>query len=76
MGMFDTITFLCPQCKESLEVQSKAGDCLLNDFNFKEVPILIAEDIKGEKVYCGNCDLSFKIELDDTIPKTVRMRLS
>jgi transcription elongation factor Elf1 len=63
MGMFDRVFFTCPNCNARIEEQSKAGTCALLEFNEKEVPIAIAGDIKGNTVYCHNCDDSFVIML-------------
>ena len=75
MGMYDTVNFSCPKCETDIEVQSKAGDCNLEDFSFREVPPEIAKDIDGEEVRCKKCDSLWAVIRRD--PKqTVRMGLT
>lgn len=63
MGMFDTVTFTCPTslCKTEIHVQSKAGQCLLDNYSSFSVPVEIANDIFGDIAYCPACKLSFKV---------------
>lgn len=65
MGMYDTVNFSCPICRTHLEVQSKSGKCLLNDYSCDEVPPEIATDIVGDDVYCDKCEKSFKVAKRD-----------
>lgn len=57
MGMFDTIVTPCPEpnCGGMLELQTKAGPCLLNIYHLEDLPqrILIAEE--GETMRCDVC---------------------
>lgn len=75
MGMFDRIWFKCPKCGEVLEHQSKAGACVLADHQETAVPQEIAEDIKGEQVWCGHCDCNYSIVMLEP-PKTATMGLA
>ncbi len=61
--MFDTVHFKCKKCGEDVEVQSKAGECLLLDYNSDNIPNNIAEDIDGEYHKC-QCGEVFKIDID------------
>ena len=74
MGMYDTVTFTCPRCEAQLENQSKAGDCTLQRFDQDSVPVVIAEDIREDTVYCETCQRSWTVALLEPIT-TVRMRL-
>ncbi len=70
MGMFDSVYFKCPSCGETIEEQSKVGDCMLFTFDQSEVPLAIAESIAGTKVYCDGCKEYFMI-LCEPLPKPV-----
>ena len=61
MGMFDEISFRCPACKSAIIVQSKAGECELMLISCSEVPIVIADDIRGTSVYCESCGTHSKV---------------
>ena len=61
MGMFDSVFFYCSKCGESMEVQSKAGDCDLKRYRNDSVPTNIAIDIKGETVICESCGSSYEV---------------
>jgi len=39
MGMFDTVFIYCPHCSMDTRVQSKAGDCVLNNFDNMKRPM-------------------------------------
>jgi len=60
MGMFDSVYVKCPNCDRLVEFQSKAGDCCLQKFNENEVPIAIAENIKGKHETCKYCGYVIK----------------
>ncbi len=75
MGMFDRVWFKCPSCGEDVEVQSKAGNCFLSDFDQGSVPLEIAKDIGGEPAYCRKCQNHFHVVCDDTQYDTRKMRL-
>lgn len=74
MGMFDTVVFTCPRCDAQLEAQSKAGKCSLRTINSYEVPIAIAGDLKGESVWCEECQRSWTI-VALTLPQVTPMGL-
>lgn len=61
MGMFDTVNFACPNCDANVDVQSKAGDCILRDISQWDVPTNIATDICGNEAYCEACKKSFTV---------------
>ena len=76
MGMFDSVYFTCPtpKCKNRIEVQSKAGECILETFDEDYVPYEIAKDIKGDPAYCPVCKKHFRV-VDDSDFANVRMKL-
>lgn len=55
MGMYDSINFSCPRCRQAITEQSKAGNCHLEDFSSSSVPLKIAESIDGNKLHCAAC---------------------
>ena len=52
MGMFDTVSVVCPECTRIVEFQSKAGACCLNEYVKRDVPTEIALDLDGESILC------------------------
>lgn len=52
MGMYDTVHFHCPSCGADMHTQSKAGECMLRDYQADEVPVDIARDLVREVLYC------------------------
>jgi len=74
MGMFDSVYFTCPKCNESLEVQSKADDCLLMTYTPDSVPKAIAKDINGETFACTWCGTELKVVKSKKV-KTVKMKI-
>jgi len=72
MGMFDSVWFDCPYCAEREEVQSKAGDCVLDDFHQSDVPPHIAIDLEKSTKECSQCGERFEVIMLDT-PATIRM---
>ena len=61
MGLFDSVYFYCPECRGRLEIQSKAGACLLSSFSEDKVPLDISKDINGDWVFCETCNRSFQV---------------
>ena len=74
MGMFDTVNFYCPVCGAIINIQSKAADCMLKEYDRADVPIRIAADILGEEVTCSDCKT--KLEVYSPIGKYVQMYLN
>ena len=75
MGCFDSVYFRCPRCQDRIEVQSKAAECDLHDYEPDAVPAKIAADIVGERVWCARCDVSWTV-VSINSPPTVVMRLA
>lgn len=74
MGMFDSVHVKCPHCGEFVEFQSKAGDCILRDYQPDDVPSDIALDVDGKVSECQNCKELVKIVIDTIPVLTVRMK--
>lgn len=45
MGCFDTVMIHCPRCKKEYDAQSKAGDCLLYQFELEYAPADVLLDV-------------------------------
>jgi uncharacterized protein YbaR (Trm112 family) len=73
MGMFDTVNFYCPRCGRTLDLQSKAGDCTLVEYDQDSVPLKIAADLCNTSVWCDDCKESFRVV--SMIPTRVAMKL-
>ena len=55
MGMFDTLLVRCKKCNKVLEFQSKAGRCMMEEYNLSDVPSDIAGSLDGESQECRVC---------------------
>lgn len=75
MGMFDSVKIDCPSCGATVEFQSKAGRCNLDEFSDEDVPLVIALDIVGDVETCVHCNKEFKIKFGIPMPKEVDMVL-
>lgn len=71
MGCFDTVTTTCPLCGFVMEFQSKAGNCNLERYSTRQVPIEIAADLAGASKVCKNCGAT--VHLLFNLPKIVPM---
>lgn len=74
MGMFDTLVAECPNedCDGRLELQTKAGPCILKDYPVYSAPmrILIAEE--GEIMRCSKCSSGRTLKLAEPLrPRVV-----
>jgi RNA polymerase subunit RPABC4/transcription elongation factor Spt4 len=75
MGMFDSVVAECPNCKEILEFQTKAGSCLLNEIPLDKVPLNIAYAVHGDTETCPSCNQEYVLTMDERPPSTVKMSL-
>lgn len=76
MGMFDSVTVPCPECKDDIiEFQSKAGPCELRNYPICEVPTEIAKDIDGDTACCRGCGHVARIRIAPLSVTTVQMGL-
>jgi hypothetical protein len=77
MGMFDSVIGRCPHCNEKVELQSKAGDCLMNVYGIDSIPPEIANDLRGNykewNTTCEHCGERYKFKSE--VPARVQGRL-
>ena len=66
MGVFDKVWVTCPECGEGIEFQSKAGDCMMDNYTLDNVPKKILSSIKGEAEACERCHTVVKIVVRKT----------
>lgn len=59
--MFDTIELRCTACGQLIDMQSKAGECLLHCYPYYAVPCEIAKDLNGQTAQCENCGMLFTV---------------
>lgn len=71
--MFDTIYMKCPDCSNSMSIQTKGGECSLKRYPLNKVPFGAAGYVLGDLVTCKNCNKSWKV---DTHTTTVSLFLS
>lgn len=74
MGMYDTVYAQCPKCMSTLEWQSKAGDCVLEQFNKASVPYKIAKALDGKIKTCS-CGVKLSIKPNLPLPPRICMHL-
>lgn len=61
--MFDSIWFDCENCGESIEAQTKSGGCNLDNFDYTDVPAIVAEDRNRHSPYkCKQCGAEYEFE--------------
>lgn len=67
MGMFDTLHFECPECRETTSYQSKLGERSLRDYNLNDAPLLVIADANDEgkegRLYCDHCEAELELEV-------------
>jgi len=59
---FDTVNIICYFCNNKIQIQSKAGECKLKEYDFKDAPDKILVDLSGSEVKCNCCGAIYKIE--------------
>lgn len=59
--MFDSVYVECPQCNKKQEVQSKAGDCILAEYDRYNAPVEIMKDIDESIINC-TCGHIYKLK--------------
>lgn len=73
MGVYDCITFKCPNCKHEVVAQSKSGGCILVDYDFMSVPISVAYDANRHAPFECDCGKSWRF---GNIPNDDNARVS
>lgn len=58
MGLFDSVYVDCPRCGNSIEFQSKAGECVMASYRPSAMPAVIAADLSGQSEWCADCGAS------------------
>jgi hypothetical protein len=71
MGMFDSLRIKCKNCGNDLELQSKAGECVLRDYDIHSCPANIAMDLSGESKECENCGTITTFRASTLTPKWI-----
>ena len=66
--MFDTLMVACPDCGKMIEFQSKAGDCILAEYDVNNVPDEIAVDVKDD---ISSCECGKKVKLHVQVIKVI-----
>lgn len=76
MGMFDTVCITCPKCGHRNEIQSKAGECHLIDYELHNCPTAIIgvleHDSKRGELKCEECGINLIIDVQKIA--TVRVK--
>lgn len=75
MGMYDTVVTNCPKCGCRNEIQTKAGDCVLAVYSFKQVPVDIAKSLDGQVRRCDDCSHEYKLVYPKHKPKYIKMEI-
>lgn len=56
MGMFDSVFVDCPKCRTRQELQSKAGECTLREYDIYGAPLRILADLADNNPHlCDHC---------------------
>ena len=71
MGMFDSLYVICPECKNLIEFQSKAGCCCLQTYSIDDCPPEVLIALKDESGICPNCSRVVTIKVDYSIKAKV-----
>jgi hypothetical protein len=78
MGVYDTIVFNCPSCGYEMSAQSKSGECTLQEYNHKEVPIGVAYDVNRHAPFKCKCGKNWYFEdvemYDDNYNKVLTLK--
>ena len=64
MGMYDTVTVLCPTCGECGEFQSKSGACNLETYTLDDAPDDVLRGVnRHAPIRCRKCGTLFAVEV-------------
>lgn len=67
MGCFDTVHILCPRCNTHIKLQSKGGECELENYDLANAPLDVLCGLMDEDFFCDNCNLRLKISITPSI---------
>ena len=59
MGCFDTVKIICPNCRTVNDIQTKAGECGLDEFYIENAPPIIKADMADSPMRCDFCEKGF-----------------
>ena len=65
MGLFDTIIAKCPNCCESLQFQTKSGDCILANFKLENAPKDALRDANRHAPIKCQCGVYYAIDIEN-----------
>lgn len=57
MGIFDSVFINCPECSETIEFQSKVGECNLYNYTNENAPPNLVADLDNESCICPKCEV-------------------
>lgn len=57
----------CPKCGESHTLQSRVGDHDFRTYNEEDVPACVAEDLKGERLFCSRCESELEVAVQTMV---------
>ena len=72
--MFDKIFLKCPNCKGTLEFQSKGGECMLDEYEERNVSWNVILPVNGEIAKCPKCSKNIKLKISN-LPLKPKIRL-
>jgi hypothetical protein len=62
--MYDTVMIPCPVCGQDYPEQTKAGECLLNDYVFDNAPPEVLASINQYAPFtCAACGTVFAVQI-------------
>ena len=71
MGCFNTVTMVCPNCKNLIEIQSKRGSCMLETFDVVDAPMAeLAEIIEmsdSNELECEKCSYPVSVRVQKIV---------
>ena len=74
MGMYDIIRAPCPKCSTPIELQSKSGACLLQEFTLDDAPPEVLAGVNALAPYrCGRCGSYVRIEEENGVAFPVQV---
>lgn len=66
--MFDRIWVNCPHCGTKNELQSKAHECVLAEYDLFEAPLVLQADIADNSPYkCGRCHAYYSVNMQSML---------
>lgn len=71
--MFDSLYIDCPNCGKELFYQSKSGECMLSEYTYNNLSLIVAIGMDGDITMCEECGKEY--QLNCAIPETVMVKL-